>query len=76
MTEEEAKTQLEELGIDQSMRGFKGPGKFEQLDEETQAKVNEIHVQVKEGKLTEEEAKAELEKLGISFPDKREMNSL
>ncbi|WP_209122938.1 hypothetical protein [Alkalihalobacillus sp. BA299] len=70
LTEEEAKAELEELGITHPMKGMRGMRGFGHLDEETMEKVKEIREQVKAGTLTEEEAKAELEELGITLPMK------
>ncbi|KUP09678.1 hypothetical protein Q73_02015 [Bacillus coahuilensis m2-6] len=63
LTKEEAREQLEELGI-------KFPGKHrggERFDEETKQQLEEIKEQVEAGELTEEEAKAKIEELGIEF---------
>ncbi|MGD6830924.1 hypothetical protein ACQCT5_02085 [Sutcliffiella halmapala] len=64
ITEEEAKAQLEELGI----KPRHHRGKHMELDEETRAQLEEIREQVEAGELTEEEAKAKQDELGIKAP--------
>ncbi len=64
LTREEAREQMEELGIGMG-RFQKGP-KIE-LDEETKEKLHAIKEQVEDGTLTKEEAKTEIEELGIDM---------
>lgn len=78
-TKEEAKAELEELGIDQPHHhGGKGHPMGAELTEEQRTQLDEIREQVESGELTEEEAQAQLEELGIDLkprgqaPDKEE----
>ena len=45
---------------------------YDDLDEETKAKLKEIKQQVKEGKLTKEEAVEKMKELGITCPYKKD----
>ena len=50
---------------------------YEELDDETKAKLKEIKQKVKEGKLTKEEAFEKMKELGITFPHKEDhMNKM
>ena len=71
MTETEAKSQLEKLGVTLPDKG-KRPDMFANLDEATKAKAEKIMDQLKAGKLTETEAKSQLAKLGVTLPGKGE----
>lgn len=67
-TKEEAKAELEELGIEQPRhRGGKGHRMGADLTEEERTQVKEIREQVKSGELTQEEAQAQLEELGLDI---------
>lgn len=66
LTHDQAKTQLEALGIKLPQH----QGRFANLDAATKEKVKAIRDQVKAGTLTKDEAKAQLEALGIKFPAK------
>jgi len=68
-TQEQAKEELEELGL--KAPGFRVPmdkGPRMELDEATKEKLAEIRDKVKAGTLTQEQAKEELEVLGINAP--------
>lgn len=76
ITKEEAKQKLEELGITKGAhilfhKKAHFLNDFKQLDEDTQAKIKEIHEQVQNGELTKEEAKVKLEELGITKENHR-----
>ena len=50
---------------------------YDELDDETKAKLKEIRQQVKEGKLTKEQAFEKMKELGIQFPHKEDhMNKM
>ncbi|WP_027953941.1 hypothetical protein [Halobacillus kuroshimensis] len=67
-TKEEAKAELEELGIEQPRHhGGKGHRISADLTEEQRTQLDEIREQVESGELTEEEAQAQLEELGIEI---------
>lgn len=71
ITKEEAKEMLEELGLDRKSHFLFHKKQhlkrdFQQLDEETKAKVLDIRDQVQNGEITREEAKAKLKELGIT----------
>ncbi|WP_281657866.1 hypothetical protein [Halobacillus sp. Cin3] len=67
-TKEEAKAELEELGIEQPRHhGGKGHRIGADLTEEQRTQLDEIREQVESGELTEEEAQAQLEELGIEI---------
>lgn len=67
LTKEEAKTQLQTLGINPPERNGKRAIKkgFQQLDEETREQLTEIRESVKDGELTKEEAKEQVESLNL-----------
>jgi polyhydroxyalkanoate synthesis regulator phasin len=65
ITHEEAKTQLEALGL---KAPADRPDPFANLDEATKVKAQAIFDQVKAGTLTKDEAKTQLEALGIKAP--------
>ncbi|MGE7090301.1 hypothetical protein ACQKII_02330, partial [Lysinibacillus sp. NPDC048646] len=70
LTQEEANTQLKELGVTLPDHTFIGKGdKFANLDDETNTQVQEIMKQVKDGSLTQEEANTQLKELGVTVPD-------
>jgi polyhydroxyalkanoate synthesis regulator phasin len=64
LTREEAREQMEELGLEMG-RFHKELGR--DLDEETREKLQDIKEQIKDGTLTKEEARAEMEELGIEM---------
>ncbi|MFJ7731670.1 hypothetical protein ACIQXF_07215, partial [Lysinibacillus sp. NPDC097231] len=65
LTQEEANTQLKELGVSLPSHTEKGD-KFANLDDATKTKVQEIMKQQKDGSLTQEEANTQLKELGVS----------
>ncbi|MGE7114363.1 hypothetical protein [Lysinibacillus sp. NPDC047702] len=70
LTQEEADTQLKELGVSLPDHNFMGKGnKFSNLDDETRMKVQAIMKQVEDGSLTQEEADGQLKDLRVSLPD-------
>jgi hypothetical protein len=72
ITKEEAKTQLEALGITLPEHGGKGRmnGLFANLDDATKAKAEAIMENQKAGTITKDEAKTQLEALGIPLPER------
>lgn len=62
LSKDEAKTQLEELGITHPSKPQ------DNLDEETKAQLESIKEQVKNGEITKEEAQEKLEALGVELP--------
>lgn len=71
LTQEEANTQLETLGVSLPDRKFSDKGDlFANLDDETKAQAQEIMQQLKDGSLTPEEAHTQLEALGVSLPER------
>ncbi|MGR9050427.1 hypothetical protein ACQ4XT_17485 [Halobacillus faecis] len=67
LTKEEAREQIEELGIKRPHpKGFKKP-MLDNLTEEQRTALEDIHEKVKSGELTKEEARAEMEALGLDF---------
>jgi hypothetical protein len=69
ITQEEAKTQLEALGVTVSEHGKKGD-RFANLDEATKAKAEAIVEKEKAGTITHEEAKTQLEALGVTLTER------
>lgn len=75
LTKEQAKSQLQELGIELNVDFSKGhhfqvkmdKSKMDNLDEATKEKVKSILDQMKAGTLTEEQVKAKLQELGINM---------
>lgn len=75
LTKEQAKSQLQELGIELDVDFSKGhhfqvkmdKSKMDNLDEATKEKVKSILDQMKAGTLTEEQVKAKLQELGINM---------
>ncbi|WLR47180.1 hypothetical protein LC065_16900 [Halobacillus litoralis] len=66
LTKEEAREQIEELGIKHPHpKGFKPM--LDNLTEEQRTALEDIHEKVKSGELTKEEARAEMEALGLDF---------
>jgi ribonuclease BN (tRNA processing enzyme) len=68
ITHEEAKAELQELGVTLPERGEKGD-RFANLDDETKAKAEAIVEKEKAGTITHEEAKAQLQELGVTLPE-------
>ncbi|WP_289356435.1 hypothetical protein [Paenibacillus sp. S-12] len=81
LTNEQVKSQLQELGIDMDVDFSKGhyfqvkmdKSKMDTLDEATKGKVKSILDQMKAGTLTEEQVKAQLQELGINIEVKSGM---
>ncbi|MCY9761587.1 hypothetical protein M5X06_10990 [Paenibacillus alvei] len=81
LTNEQVKSQLQELGIDMDVDFSKGhyfqvkmdKSKMDTLDEATKEKVKSILDQMKAGTLTEEQVKAQLQELGINIEVKSGM---
>jgi hypothetical protein len=71
ITHEEAKAELQELGVTLPEHGEKGKKAdiFANLDDETKTKVEAIIEKEKAGTITHEEAKAELQELGVTLPE-------
>lgn len=75
LSKEQAKSQLQELGIELNVDFSKGhhfqvkmdKSKMDNLDEATKEKVKSILDQMKAGTLTEEQVKAKLQELGINM---------
>jgi hypothetical protein len=72
ITREEAKTQLNALGVTLPERGEKGrkDGFLANLDEATKAKAQAIFEKEKAGTITREEAKTQLSALGVTLPER------
>jgi hypothetical protein len=72
ITKEEAKTQLEALGVTVPERGGKGRMNdlFANLDDATKAKAEAIMENEKAGTITKDEAKTQLEALGVTLPER------